>query len=228
MGQKANPIALRLGVVENWRSNWFAGKKEFKNLLQEDTFIRNFLWERFPRASVSRIDIEKLTDRVRIKVYTSRPGVVLGRKGSEINRVRDELYERLNKQVNIDVLEVNPPGQSAKFLSDTIAMQLEGRTPHRQVVKKAMALALQSGAKGIKVRVGGRIGGAEIARSEQYIEGKVPLHTLRAKVDYATSTAVLKTGTVGVKVWVYLGDAPELLASQEQERKKPEPAGKQS
>jgi len=207
MGQKVNPIGLRLGIVETWRSNWFAADKDFRSALQEDVRVRSFLFSRFPRGTVSRIDIDKVSnDRVRIRVHTTRPGVILGRKGSEINKVRDELYQMLNRQVAIDVIEVAPPGQSAPFVADTIAMQLEKRTPHRQVVKKAIQLALQSGAKGVKVRVSGRIGGAEISRSEQYKEGKVPLHTLRAKIDYATSTAVTKSGTVGVKVWIYLGE----------------------
>jgi len=206
MGQKVNPISLRLGIVETWRSNWYSSKKKFKDLLKEDVLLKEFLRKRFPRGTISRIDIEKIADNLKIKIYTTRPGVILGRRGSEINRVRDEIYGMIKKQINIDVLEVNPPGQSAQFIADTISIQLERRSSHRQVVKKAIALSLQSGAKGIKVRVGGRIGGIEISRSEQYIEGSVPLHTLRAKIDYATSTAVTKSGTVGVKVWIYLGE----------------------
>lgn len=208
MGQKVNPIGLRIGIVENWRANWFAGKKEFKELLKEDLTIREYLLKRFPRGTISKIEIEK-TDKLTIKIYTPRPGVVLGRKGSEIDRVRDEIYNMVKKQVNIDVFEVNPPGLSAQFLADSIAMQLEKRLPHRQVIKKAMALAMQSGAHGVKVRISGRIGGAEIARSELYKEGKVPLHTLRAKIDYAVSVALLRSGTVGIKVWVYLGEILE-------------------
>ncbi len=208
MGQKVNPIGLRIGIVENWRSNWFASKKEFKELLKEDILIRNYIKNRYPRGSVTKIEIEK-TDKIRIRIYTPRPGVVLGRKGAEINRLRDELYEMLKKQITIDCIEVNPPGTSAQFLADSIVIQLEKRVPHRQAIKKAMDLAIQSGAKGIKVRISGRIGGAEIARSEQYILGKVPLHTLRAKIDYATSTAFTRSGTVGVKVWVYLGEILE-------------------
>lgn len=208
MGQKVNPIGLRIGIVENWRANWFAGKKEFKELLKEDLTIREYLLKRFPRGTISKIEIEK-TDKLTIKIYTPRPGVVLGRKGSEIDRVRDEIYNMVKKQVNIDVFEVNPPGLSAQFLADSIAMQLEKRLPHRHVIKKAMALAMQSGAHGVKVRISGRIGGAEIARSELYKEGKVPLHTLRAKIDYAVSVALLRSGTVGIKVWVYLGEILE-------------------
>jgi len=206
MGQKVNPIVFRLGISENWRANWFSNKKDFKGCLQEDVYIREFLQARFPKTTLGKIDIEKVSDKIRVRVHTPRPGVILGRKGSEINRVRDELYQKLKKQITIDVLEINPPGQSAQFLSDTIALQLEKRSPHRQAIKKAIQLALQSGAKGAKVRVSGRIGGVEIARSEQYKDGKVPLHTLRARIDYATTTAVLKTGTVGVKVWIYLGE----------------------
>ncbi len=208
MGQKVNPIGLRLGIVENWRSNWFATKKEFKDLLKEDILIRDYIKKRYPRGSITKIEIEK-TDSIRIRIYTTRPGVVLGRRGTEINKLRDELYEMFKKQIYIDCIEVNPPGLSAQFLADSIVIQLEKRVPHRQAIKKAMDLAMQSGAQGVKVRISGRIAGAEIARSEQYIVGKVPLHTLRAKIDYATSTAFTRSGTVGVKVWVYLGEVLE-------------------
>ncbi len=213
MGQKVNPIGLRLGIVEQWRGNWFSNKKNFKLMLKEDIEIRKYLMQRFPRGTITNIYIEKISDKIRIKLYTVRPGIVLGRRGSEINNVRDELYKILNKQVTIDVLEVNPQGQSAQFLADNIAIQLEKRMPHRQVIKKTMALAMQSGAKGVKVKISGRIGGTEIARSEQYKEGKVPLHTLRAKIDYAASTAFSRSGTVGLKVWVYTGD---ILAKENQ------------
>ncbi len=209
MGQKVNPLSMRLGIIEGWKGNWFAGKKEFKELLKEDVYIRKYLKERFPRGTISKIDIEKIKDKLIIKIYTTRPGVVLGRRGSEIDLVRDELYKFFNKQVSIDVFEVNPPGQSAQFLADSIAMQLEKRMPHRQAIKKVMALALQSGALGVKVRISGRIGGREISRSEQYMEGKVPLHTLRARIDYAVSTAFSRSGTVGLKVWIYLGEVLE-------------------
>lgn len=209
MGQKVNPISMRLGIIEGWKGNWFADKKQFKELLKEDVYIRKYLKERFPRGTISNIDIEKIKDKLIVKIYTTRPGVILGRKGSEIDMVRDELYKLFNKQISIDVFEVNPPGQSAQFLADSIAMQLEKRMPHRQAIKKVMALALQSGALGIKVRISGRIGGREISRSEQYMEGKVPLHTLRARIDYAVSTAFSRSGTVGLKVWVYLGEVLE-------------------
>ena len=214
MGQKVNPIGLRIGIVENWRSNWYASKKDFRELLKEDVLIREYIKKRYPRGTVSKIDIEK-TDKIKIRIYTPRPGVVLGRKGVEINQLRDELYEIFKKQVSIDCIEINSPGTSAQFLADSIVIQLEKRVPHRQAIKKAIDLAIQSGAKGIKVRISGRIGGAEIARSEQYIVGKVPLHTLRAKIDYATSTAFTRSGTVGVKVWVYLG---EFLEEKEGEK----------
>jgi small subunit ribosomal protein S3 len=209
MGQKVNPISMRLGIIEGWKGNWFADKKQFKELLKEDVYIRKYLKERFPRGTISNIDIEKIKDKLIVKIYTTRPGVILGRKGSEIDMVRDELYKLFNKQISIDVFEVNPPGQSAQFLADSIAMQLEKRMPHRQAIKKVMALSLQSGAQGIKVRISGRIGGREISRSEQYMEGKVPLHTLRARIDYAVSTAFSRSGTVGLKVWVYLGEVLE-------------------
>ncbi len=206
MGQKVNPIGLRIGITEDWRSVWYAKKRDFKDLLKEDTLIRDYIRKRYPRGTISRIDIEKVVDKVRIKIYTPRPGIVLGRKGTEVNKLRDEIYEMIKKQIIIDVIEINPAGLSASFIADSIVIQLEKRVPHRQAIKKAMALAIQSGAKGIKVRISGRIGGVEIARSEQYKEGKIPLHTLRAKIDYANSTAFIRSGTIGVKVWVYLGE----------------------
>lgn len=209
MGQKVNPIGLRLGIIEDWRTKWFANKKEFKDWLKEDVFIRNYILKKYPRATISKIEIKKVGDKIKIVIHTTRPGVVLGRKGSEINKLRDELIEKLKKQISIDVIEINPPGRSAQFLADTIAIQLERRVPHRYAIKRAMALALESGIEGIKVRISGRIGGVEISRSEQYIEGKVPLHTLRARIDYATSTAFTRSGTVGLKVWLYLGEVFE-------------------
>jgi len=209
MGQKVNPISFRLGIVEDWRGNWFSNKKDFQSLLEEDSKIRNYIEKRFPRGTITDIYIEKIPDKIRIKLHTVRPGIVLGRRGSEINSLRDDLYRIFKKQITIDVIEVNPQGQSAQFLADSIAMQLERRMPHRQVIKKTIALAMQSGAKGVKVKISGRIGGAEISRAEQYKEGKVPLHTLRAKIDYALSTAFSRSGTVGLKVWVYTGDILE-------------------
>ena len=216
MGQKVNPIALRIGIIENWRSNWFASKKEFKGFLQEDAKIKDYLKKRFPRGTISRIDIEKVSDKIGIKLFTTKPGVILGRRGSEINRVRDELYLKFKKQINIDVIEVSPPGKSAQFIADSIVIQLERRAPHRYIIKKLITLALQAGVQGIKVKISGRIGGVEISRSEQYIEGKVPLHTLRAKIDYASATAFTRSGTVGIKVWIYLG---EVLKEKEGEKK---------
>jgi len=206
MGQKVNPIGLRLGINERWRSFWYANDRNFKDFLKEDVEVRKYLFQRFPRGSVTRVDIEKIAEKLRIILYSPRPGVVLGRKGSEINAVREEVYKNINKQVSIDVNEVKNPGQDAQFMADSIAMQLERRVPHRIAVKKAMALSLQSGALGIKIRVGGRLGGAEISRSELYIKGKVPLHTLRAKISYATSSAITKFGCIGVKVWIFLGE----------------------
>ncbi|MCL5674787.1 MAG: 30S ribosomal protein S3 [Candidatus Omnitrophica bacterium] len=228
MGQKVNPIGLRLGITEKWRSLWFADNKNFKNFLKEDVLTKNYLIKRFPRGSITRIEIEKISEKIRIILYSPRPGVVLGRRGAEINQVRDELIRRLNvdkkhpKQVSIDVEEVKSPVLSAQFVADTIAMQLERRVPHRVVIKKEMALSRGSGAPGIKVKVGGRLGGAEISRSELYIDGKVPLHTLRAKIDYATSTAVTKFGCIGVKVWIFLKEVlgPETSVKVEKKSEK--------
>ncbi len=214
MGQKVNPIGLRLGITERWRSFWFANDRDFKDFLREDVNMRRYLFQRFPRGSVTRIDIEKIAEKITVNLYSPRPGVVFGRKGAEIKSLKDELHEKMKKHlVDVDVKEIKNPGQDAQFIADSIAMQLERRVPHRIAVKKAMALSLQSGALGIKVRVGGRLGGAEISRSELYIKGKVPLHTLRARISYATSTAITKFGCIGVKVWIFLG---EVFDGQEQ------------
>jgi len=226
MGQKVNPIGFRLGIVERWRSVWFADDKNFKHFLREDLDTKKFLNESFPRGTVTKIEIEKVAEKIRVILHSPRPGVVLGRKGSEINRVKEALYGFLQKQVTIDVNEIKNPGLDAMFLADSIAQQLERRVPHRICIKKAMALAMQSGALGIKVRVGGRLGGAEISRSEQYKEGKVPLHTLRAKINYGTATAVTKFGCIGVKVWIFVGEifGPESAAAVQTQLNKA-PAG---
>lgn len=205
MGQKVNPISLRLGIVENWRSNWF-GDKDFSKLLHEDIIIRDYLKKRFSSGTINKLEIEKTPDRIRLIINTAKPGLIIGRKGSEIDNVRDELYRLVNKQIVIDVVEIKNPGLNAQFIADTIALQIEKRTPYRQAIKKSIAMARATGALGIKIRIGGRLAGAEIAQSKQYIDGKVPLHTLRGKIDYATTTCITKSGAIGIKVWVYLGE----------------------
>jgi len=205
MGQKVNPTSLRLGIIENWRSNWFT-KRNYGNLIKEDLLIRDFITKRFIRGGITRIDIEKLADKVKIILHTSRPGIVIGRRGAEIDRLSNELHNLLKKQVTVDVEEVKAPNLNAQFIADAVVYQVTKKSSYRYVIKRAIAVAMQSGAKGIKIRASGRLAGTEISRSEQYKEGRIPLHTLRAAIDYGTATAHTKYGAVGIKVWVYKGE----------------------
>ena len=218
MGQKVNPISLRLGIIEEGRSNWFA-KKNYGDLIKEDLLIRDFITRRFTRGGITRINIEKITDRVRIILHTARPGIVIGRRGAEIDRLSNELHNLLKKQVTIDVEEVKNPNLNAKFIADSIVYEVTKRSSYRYVIKRAISVAMRSGAKGIKIRASGRLAGTEISRSEQYKEGRIPLHTLRAKIDYGTATAHTKYGTVGIKVWVYKG---EIFKKEEKDINQPQ------
>ncbi|HCG76554.1 MAG: 30S ribosomal protein S3 [bacterium (Candidatus Ratteibacteria) CG_4_10_14_3_um_filter_41_18] len=205
MGQKVNPISLRLGIIEDWRSNWFA-KRGYGEFIRDDLLIRNFVAKKFIRGGITRVDLERIGDKVRVILHTTRPGIVIGRKGAEINRLGDDLHNLLKKQIVIDVKEVRKPNLDAQFVADAIVYQIAKNTSYRYVIKQAIASAMASGAKGIKVRASGRLAGTEISRSEQYKEGKIPLHTLRAVISYGASTSHTKYGTVGVKVWVYQGE----------------------
>lgn len=205
MGQKVNPIGFRLAIIENWKSNWFP-KRIYADLIKEDLLIRNFIARKFVRGGITKIEIEKIADRVRIILHTARPGIVIGRKGVEIDRLSNELHNLLKKQVTVDVKELKKPNISAQFIANAIIFQIAKKGSHRYVIKRAIATAMQSGAKGIKIRGSGRLGGAEISRAEQYKEGRIPLHTLRANIDYGIATSHTKYGTVGIKVWVYKGE----------------------
>ena len=206
MGQKVNPISFRLGIVENWQSTWFAKKKDFANFLQEDIFIRKFIDDRFSSGGITKVEIERVADSLRIKLHTARPGIVIGRKGVEIDRINNELRSLLKRQVIIDVLEVENPVLDAQFVAQTIANQVGRNFSFRYVVKRTIQTTMQSGGKGIKVRVSGRLSGTEIARSELYKEGRNPLHTLRAIISYGYATARTTYGAIGIKVWIYRGE----------------------
>ena len=205
MGQKVNPIGFRLGIIENWKSNWFP-KGSYADLIKEDLLIRKFIARRFVRGGITKIEIEKIADRVKIILHSARPGIVIGRKGVEIDRLSNELHDLLKKQVTVDVKEIKYPNISAQFIANAIIFQIAKKGSHRYVIKRAIATAMQSGAKGIKIRGAGRLGGAEISRAEQYKDGRIPLHTLRADIDYGVATSHTKYGTVGIKVWVYKGE----------------------
>ena len=205
MGQKTNPVGLRLGINRTWDSQWFT-TKNYSQWLEEDIMIRRYIKKRLSRAGVSKVDIERRGGKVRIHIYTARPGMVIGRKGAEVDFLSEELCHLTDKQVNIDIKEVKRPELNAQLVAEHIAGQLEQRVSFRRAMKKAIASAMRMGAKGIKLKCSGRLGGAEMSRSEGYMDGRVPLHTLRADIDYAASTAFTTYGTVGVKVWIYLGE----------------------
>src|SRR6202789_4025558 len=206
MGQKTNPIGLRIAVNKDWRSKWFAGKKEFGKLLTEDRKIRELLKKKLESASVPRINIERAATRCRITILTARPGVVIGRKGAEIDKLKEELSKMTGKEVYVEVQEIKQPEMDAQLVAENIAAQLERRVSFRRAMKKAVQVAMDFGAEGIKIRVGGRLGGAEIARVEKYHQGRVPLHTLRANIDYGFAEAKTVYGKLGIKCWICKGE----------------------
>jgi small subunit ribosomal protein S3 len=206
VGQKTHPIGIRLGIVKDWNSRWFAGR-EFPKLLQEDLMLRRYVKSRLQRASVSLVEIERAPKRVTITINTARPGIVIGRKGTEVDKLRDELKHLTGKEIYININEIKRPELNAQLVADNIARQLESRVSFRRAIKKSVASAIRMGAEGIKVVCGGRLGGAEMSRVEKSEPaGRVPLHTLRADIDYARATAYTTSGTVGVKVWICHGE----------------------
>lgn len=208
MGQKTHPRGFRLGVIKPWKSRWYA-ERNFSALLMEDETIRKYLHRRLAHAAVSEVEIERKPQKVVVTVNTARPGVVIGKQGSEVDKLRDELAHLTKSEVSINVEEVKRPEVDAQLVADNVAHQLTQRISFRRAMKRAVQSAMRSGADGIKIQCGGRLGGAEIARSEGYHEGRVPLHTLRADIDYARSTAKTTYGTVGVKVWIFKGEVIE-------------------
>jgi len=206
MGQKANPIGLRVAVNRDWRSKWYSDKKEFGRLLTEDFQIRELLKKRLESASVPKILIERAANRCRITILTARPGVVIGRKGAEIDKIKEELSKMTGKEIYVDIQEVKQPETDAQLVAENVALQLERRVSFRRAMKKAIQTAMDFGAEGIKVRCAGRLGGAELARVEQYMEGRVPLHTLRANIDYGFAEARTVYGKLGIKCWVCKGE----------------------
>ena len=208
MGQKVHPHGFRLGIVKPWRSRWFANR-EFPALLKEDELIRTYLRTRLQHAAISDVHIERKPGKVLVTVHTGRPGVVIGKRGAEVDKLRDELAQLTGKEIGINVEEIKRPEMDAQLVSDNVSHQLSQRISFRRAMKRAVQSAMRMGAQGIKIKCGGRLGGAEIARVEGYHEGRVPLHTLRADVDYATSTAKTTFGTIGVKVWIFKGEVVE-------------------
>jgi len=205
MGQKVYPVGLRLGITENWRSRWYAGK-DYAKTLENDVEIRRFLENRLRRAALSRIEIERKGDRASIELWTARPGIVIGKKGAEVDVLRKELEKIAGCPVSVNIIEIKRPELDATLIAQSVGEQLVGRVAFRRAMRKAVASAMKSGALGIRVQCSGRLGGAEMGRREWYREGRVPLHTLRAKIDYGTAAARTTMGAIGIKVWVYHGE----------------------
>jgi small subunit ribosomal protein S3 len=205
MGQKVNPIGFRIGINRTWDSRWYAGR-EYANLLHQDLKLRDYLMGRLSQAGVGKVVVERAAKKARITIHSARPGVVIGKKGADIEKLRQELSNRTGSDVALNILEIRKPEIDAKLIAENIASQLERRVAFRRAMKRAVQSAMRLGAQGIRINCSGRLGGAEIARMEWYREGRVPLHTLRADIDYGTATAKTTYGTCGVKVWVFKGE----------------------
>ena len=224
MGQKVHPTGIRLGILKRHTSVWYAGGKDYARYLLEDMEVRALVKKKLAAASVSRVEIERPAQTARITVYTARPGIVIGKKGEDVEKLRNMLTAKLGVPVNINIEEIRKPDLDAQLVADSVAQQLERRVMFRRAMKRVMQNAMRQGAEGIKVQVGGRLGGAEIARTERYHEGRVPLHTLRADIDYATSEALTTFGIIGVKVWIFKGEIlnPEEVLSGDTKKKAPQ------
>jgi small subunit ribosomal protein S3 len=227
LGQKTHPVGYRLGVIRGWDSNWYS-EDDFQDKLVEDEEIRRYLHARLRRAGLSRAVIERTPKRVILTLHTSRPGVVIGRGGSEVEQLREELKKLTGKDIQINISEIKRPELDATLVAKNIAQQLEGRISFRRAMKQAMTAAMRMGAEGVRIRVAGRLGGAEMGRTEEYLEGRVPLHTIRADIDFARETAYTIYGTIGVKVWIHRGEiigtpdlSPNVQAQQRKQMKKP-------
>ncbi|MEE8297003.1 MAG: 30S ribosomal protein S3 [Hyphomicrobium sp.] len=209
MGQKTHPYGFRLGIVKPWRSRWFAAGAAFPEFLREDELVRRYLRSRLAHAAISDVHVERKPGKVTVTIFTGRPGVVIGKRGAEVDKLRDELAQLTGKEIGINVEEIKRPELDAQLVANNVAHQLRQRISYRRAMKRAIQSAMRMGGKGIKIRVGGRLGGAEIARVHSFHEGRVPLHTLRADVDYAAATSKTTYGTIGVKVWIFKGEVVE-------------------
>jgi len=205
LGQKTNPVGFRLGVIRSWDSKWF-DEKSFDKKLEEDLMLRKYIQNRLQRASVSRVVIERTPKQITLTIHTARPGIVIGRKGAEVDKLKEELQRITGKDVQLNINEIKRPELDAKLVAENIASQLAGKISFRRAMKKAIMSAMRMGAEGIRIGCAGRLGGAEMARREQYKQGRIPLHTLRADIDYATAISYTTYGTIGVKVWICKGE----------------------
>lgn len=205
MGQKVHPTGFRLGINKTWQSNWYA-KKNYGDQLHEDIFIRNYIKKQLYHAGVPKIEIERASNRLKINIYTSRPGIIIGKKGSEVDRLKEELFRLTDKQIVINIIEVRKAELDAQLVAENIAMQLERRVSYRRAMKKSVTSSMRFGAQGIKIHCAGRLGGAEMARREWYKEGRIPLQTLRADIDYGFAVSKTLYGIIGIKVWIFKGE----------------------
>lgn len=226
MGQKVHPFIQRIGIIRTWHSRWFAKPKDYPQFIEEDYRIRKFIKEKFKQAAISKIIIERLAGRVKIRILTARPGIIIGRHGADIERLREDLNNMVKKEISIDIEEVKNPAVDAQLVAENVALQIEKRIAHRRAIKRAIGQAMNAGALGIKVTCAGRLGGAEMSREESYKQGKIPLSTLRADIDYGFAESLTTYGLIGIKVWIYKGDilgkpvALEAVSKEEQETKR--------
>jgi len=206
MGHKVNPFAMRLGIIRTWHSRWFAKPKDFPRFIEEDYRVRKFIKEKFKQAAISKIIIERLTEKIRVRISSARPGLIIGRHGSDIERLREDLNGMLKREVSIDIEEVKDPAIDAQLVAENVALQLEKRVAFRRAIKRSIEHAMNAGAKGVKIMCSGRLGGAEMSRTETFKQGKIPLQTLRADIDYGFAESLTTYGVIGIKSWVYKGD----------------------
>lgn len=218
MGQKVNPTGLRLGIIRTWDSIWYEDKKQYADFLHEDLAIKNHIESKKQSAGIANVAIERFPDRVNVNIKAARPGVLIGKKGSDIEELKKQLQKIASKNVYINIIEVKKPEKNSKLIAEQIASQLEARFPFRRAVKQAITNAIRSGALGIKVTVSGRLNGAEMARTESYKEGRIPLHTLRADIDYGFAEALTTFGLIGIKVWIYNGDVLSKAQDTEEDK----------
>ena len=217
MGQKVHPFLQRIGIIRTWHSRWFAKPKDYAKFVKEDYSIRKFIKTRFKQAAISKVIIERLAERIKVRILTARPGLIIGRHGSDIERLREDLNNMLKKKLSIDIEEVKKPALDAQLVGENVALQLEKRIAFRRAVKRAIEQTMSQGAEGIKITCAGRLGGAEMSRTETYKQGKIPLSTLRADIDYGFAESLTTYGLIGVKVWIYKGDILIKKAAKEAE-----------
>jgi small subunit ribosomal protein S3 len=217
MGQKVHPFLQRIGIIRTWHSRWFAKPKDYAKFIKEDYNIRKFIKTKFKQAAISKVIIERLAERIKVRILTARPGIIIGRHGSDIERLREDLNNMLKKELSIDIEEIKKPALDAQLVGENVALQLEKRIAFRRAVKRAIEQTMSQGAEGIKITCAGRLGGAEMSRTETYKQGKIPLSTLRADIDYGFAESLTTYGLIGVKVWIYKGDILIKKAAKEAE-----------